>query len=439
VALGFAKQSLAKCISQHKCRSKDTTALPIRVVYVGSHNDDVKLVIPGTRRDLYICLSHCWGRIRPLRTTKDTLAQRLRAIPFSELPKTFLEAIQFTRALGLRFIWIDSLCIVQDDTDDWIRESARMASIFQNSTLTIAATAGLDSRAGLYRDTATKVEVTNIRATASLSVFVRPEIFHTDTSTDIEDVPLFGRGWILQERILSPRVLHFGPTELFWECRQKYWCQCGDSEPEDIELTKPAFYSLLTSSVSSDIHHAWRDLIEEYSQLSLTVSSDKLHAVAGLKTDMAARRDPDAKYAFGIWTDSLKMDLVWKAFVGPGTKARRSYRTGNWRAPSWSWASVDAEIMWPQSKGRWYRNGCSHSEQMCFNARLLATELETLDSLDSEAKARHPTLEVATPQPIDLIADHNFHHSSSTTPPFPPPPLLQFFTKTHQIQDKYYA
>jgi len=262
-----------------------------------------------------------------------------------------------------------------------------MASIFQNSTLNITATAGLDSRASLYRDTATKVEVTNIRTTASLSVFVRREIFHTDTSTDIEDVPLFSRGWIGTSK-----------TNSFPAGASLRTCGAVLEMPAEILVPvrrlRAGRYRINQASVTSDVHHAWRDLIEEYSQLSLTVSSDKLHAVAGLKTDMAARRDPDAKYAFGIWADSLKMDLVWTAFVDPGTKARRSYRTANWRAPSWSWASVDAEIMWPQSKGGWYRNGCSHSEQMCFNTRLLATEPETLDSLDSEAKARHPTLEL---------------------------------------------
>jgi hypothetical protein len=100
----------------------------------------------------YICLSHCWGDASnlPMRTTRSTLDEYKQRIRWSILPKTFQHAVMFTRKLRIRYLWIDSLCIVQDDVDDWLRESGKMCSVFQHSTLTLCATASQDSNGGLF-------------------------------------------------------------------------------------------------------------------------------------------------------------------------------------------------------------------------------------------------------------------------------------------------
>jgi len=127
--------------------------LPTRVLDVGveGRSHDIKLITLGTEEVKYIALSHCWGDSRSiLTTTKLTLKPRQQNIEFNDLPRTFQDAVQITRALDVRYLWIDSLCIVQDDEDDWQVESGRMAEIYLGSYLTVAATGSADSSGGCF-------------------------------------------------------------------------------------------------------------------------------------------------------------------------------------------------------------------------------------------------------------------------------------------------
>ncbi|KAK4239753.1 heterokaryon incompatibility protein-domain-containing protein [Achaetomium macrosporum] len=331
-ALIFADKLLSHCRSEHNC-----------AISVGAHDDDIELVCSGTLRAQYVCLSHCWGSRQPLKTTKKTLRSHLRKIPWESLPNTFRDAIRFTRALGIPYIWIDSLCIIQDDRHDWLRESQKVARIFQNCYLTVAATAGADGRAGLYTyrgARSTPVTTTTVDGRAQ-TVFVRAVPNHMDkwasNRFNRKDFPLLTRGWVLQERILSPRVLHFGSRELLWECNKESYCQCGTQQSDEHEFTKPALHAQKHSDIHGDMQHYWRDLVEEYSRLSLTRSSDKLPAIAGLASDVSSHRGGAQYLAEGYFGNDPRY-------------AERSYRRTRWRAPSWSWASIDGTIMRPQMK-----------------------------------------------------------------------------------------
>lgn len=109
-----------------------------------------RLYVTKGEKESYICLSHCWGDFQPIRTTTTNIEDHKKSIPWQFLPQTFQDAIDLTRFLSIRYLWIDSLCIIQDDRDDWAKESAAMASVYGNSYLTISATAAANCSKGLY-------------------------------------------------------------------------------------------------------------------------------------------------------------------------------------------------------------------------------------------------------------------------------------------------
>ncbi|KAK3898791.1 heterokaryon incompatibility protein-domain-containing protein, partial [Staphylotrichum tortipilum] len=349
--------------------------LPSRIVCVGHDNDGVFLsaqdtdsYYPTTAR--YACLSHCWGDSQPLRTLKSNLKAHHENIPWQQIPKTFQDAISYTRKLGVHYIWIDSLCIVQDDADDWLAESAKMADIYQNAYVTLAASAGRSSRDGLYHTPGNPHIVFGTMHNQPVSVGLRRPPKHPiyrganarAGGGANADFPLFTRAWVFQERMLSPRIIHFGPYEMFWECRHEGVCACDSHRDPRYSSNRDLIASQALSSksalsdrmrASSDEQRAalWRDLVEEYSQLQLTKSSDKLPAIEGLAVVMKPMRWGE-EYIAGMWTGS-PLDLLWTAKTERDftqqeqpilTYPRASYRTQRWRAPSWSWASVDADI-----------------------------------------------------------------------------------------------
>jgi len=133
----------------------DAVQLPSRLVDVGvgipPRTAPIRLCQTGGRRGRYTALSHRWGAKHPLTTITANLEEHQRRIPLEKLPQTFQDAIELTRRLGIRYIWIDSLCIVQDDASDWADESKQMGTIYERSYLTIAATSAPDGDGGLFR------------------------------------------------------------------------------------------------------------------------------------------------------------------------------------------------------------------------------------------------------------------------------------------------
>jgi hypothetical protein len=384
---------LERCLQHHSCGNGEGNPLPTRIVDVGRSNDDIRLVISGNLQARYVCLSHCWGDHQPLRLTKSTYNQFQKAIPWDELPKTFQEAIAFTRELGIRYLWIDSLAILQDDKSDWLVESARMYAVFHNSYLTLAATAGRNGMSGLYTERVKRHSFEFSGSRSRFTVSTRAIIEHAKKwSLYSYYYPLLTRAWVLQERFLSPRVLHFGPHELFWECQDDVYCECGNSK--DIVLGKHGDRSRVVDAPSLDnvalMHHKWRDLVEEYSVMDLTKASDKLPAIAGLASDMKLRR-VDSQYLWGLWSDSLHEDLLWYFNSSPSDPASVGYWNKNWRAPSWSWASIDGYINWPHSEYRYNRR---HSFQRTieFEASLLPSVDPT--SVDAAVGPGTPTLQL---------------------------------------------
>ncbi|KAH7363868.1 heterokaryon incompatibility protein-domain-containing protein [Rhexocercosporidium sp. MPI-PUGE-AT-0058] len=312
----FAKKHMDVCMGDHPiCSTNDRNSRPTRVLDVGIDATGQDIVLSTLEDDnaLYITLSHCWGdNSSMLTTTSKTIAQHNLGIPFAELPKTFQDAVEITRRLGFRYLWIDSLCIVQDDKEDWEIESGKMAAIYRESCLTIAATASADSSGGLFfsrwtsvrkHDQYRKVNVetfeyhrtfagTNFVVYARLKLRNGHEVIVHRYSAE-NPAPLLSRAWAYQERMLAPRILHVHMEELFWECQNDTLCECGEFRWGQ-ELTKqPAYNDSLSLKgkiacvmapevLAEDVHRLWFDIVQEYSQLALTKESDRLPALSGL-------------------------------------------------------------------------------------------------------------------------------------------------------------
>ena len=356
------KSWLRRCSQEHEnsfCKAATAPSdLPTRIVDVGPDNDSVKLVETNRMRDSYLCLSHCWGKSPIITTTKANIAEHKRGIPWNRLSKTFQDAVVFTRALGKRFIWIDSLCIVQDDLSDWEIESAKMASVYSNCYLTLAATRSADGNGGLFFD-AHDVEVSGVTPlNEPYRLFFREcvthrtttELWHYDVYQDFH--PLLDRAWVYQERMLSPRVLHFGEYELFYECRSDAWCDCGaikyhaQQDNYVFPLIKVEYAKAVQRlanlekknphpALLMEVAYLWRTMVKAYTNQLLTKEKDRLPALGGLARQMASARG--SKYLAGLWADTINEDLLWS---GGRWLPRPSPRT----APTWSWASTPGRI-----------------------------------------------------------------------------------------------
>ena len=225
---------LQACMANHldcKPPPEGSRILPRRLVDVGTTDDSVIRLVSAAQDHKYLTLSHCWGPEKPLVTTKATEQTLRTKIKWEALPLSFQHAIQVTRWLGQRYIWIDSMCIVQDDSCEWDEESAKMADIYSGCELAIAASRAASCRDGFLQDRTGGYHVLSQEYHGRrLSVFARVES-HSSSRGGIPEpfyeLPLFQRGWCFQERLLAPRVLHFARHELYLQCRTEERCECG--------------------------------------------------------------------------------------------------------------------------------------------------------------------------------------------------------------------
>ncbi|KAH6838616.1 hypothetical protein B0I37DRAFT_400223 [Chaetomium sp. MPI-CAGE-AT-0009] len=385
----IAKRFLEECTTNHTDCQFRLGKLPTRVIRIPSTGEPHLYVSKGEKAR-YMALSHCWGGISPLTTTTATLSQRLREIPFADLPKTFQDAVTITRSLGVGYLWIDSLCIIQDDRDDWAREAARMKDVYAGCYAMISANGSTNSNGGCFGSGISEQK----RSFAVHSVgpffskvkaFVRlthlRDTFHAEVGHIIGDDtgPLAGgrsrtrlnqRGWCFQERVLAPRILHLGPSELAWECPETVACECQCVVTRhDRESRFKALFADRILRNAQQPHQSeqadarpqvdillWMHFVEEFTRRELTYSTDTLHALSGLAEFMGAVAQTD--YLCGLWKKNLAEFLLWRVPVpnklfsdsrrmsgaGTGTDAVLAKHHATYHAPSWSWASVIGPI-----------------------------------------------------------------------------------------------
>lgn len=219
--------------AQYGCPPDSDSPLPTRVLDVGVDNDLNSLHLYCANHDErgeYIALSHCWGKLPPeirekICTYLRNIDDRRKGINFNMLPKTFQDAVVVTRKLGKRFLWIDSLCIIQDDKQDWEKESKLMEQVFSSAYCTIAATSAGDSTEGFLHSnhSPSSTQFVSVPYTLKSPLYVCQAI--DDFGRDVLEGKLNQRAWVLQERALSHRTIHITKTQTYWECGRGVHCE----------------------------------------------------------------------------------------------------------------------------------------------------------------------------------------------------------------------
>lgn len=283
-----------ECDENHStCSRARDYPLPTRLIDVGidSFSKPYLLVSKPGDRGRWVTLSHCWGHSMSLKTTTSTLQKHQKGVPVKDFPLSFQDAIFITRRLGFRYLWIDSLCIIQDSHSDWLTESAHMGSYYQNCALTIAADEAPGSAHGIFASAIrqgtgwpTYVPVaynSPSRKHHGELVFRSPSI---DTTGEIPS-PLSRRAWTLQETTLSPRVLRYSHEELFWSCNAGSFSESSPDRPLEFDRDHKLILGVSRTGTRLDAMGAmecWYGLMKDYAFRKITFDSDRLVAIAGL-------------------------------------------------------------------------------------------------------------------------------------------------------------
>ncbi|ERF70446.1 hypothetical protein EPUS_04724 [Endocarpon pusillum Z07020] len=350
---------IIECKSVHKsCNYRVNQTLPTRVIELltNSHIPKLRLTNSTGMTGLYCALSHCWGRLEGLKLTNASSSSLQQSISWESLPKTFQDALIVTRNVGVRYLWIDALCILQDDAADWAFEAANMAAVYSNAFLVIAGSSAPDGSVGCFTE---RKQMPCVKVRSKSGIFslrdIRPKIFvrerlehvdfdpnHLHTNTDLE--PLLGRAWAFQERWLAARILHYASKEMIWECRSSMHCECGGCDKEEDNRV----IDLQSDSIHSEFDPMravakWFVIVENYTARSLRIRSDKLIALAGIARQ--SRNAALGRYLAGIWEVAFVRSLLWcvvrRHQDHPFVRSRNAYV-----APSWSWASVDSPVQY---------------------------------------------------------------------------------------------
>ncbi|KAH0600147.1 hypothetical protein MHUMG1_01143 [Metarhizium humberi] len=365
------------CLENHKGCRRGTGFLPTRLIDVGTEADPrLVLVLSAGIRSAdkrYNALSHCWGLTMPeaAKTMARTLRDHLGSISADMLPRTFQDFVQNTRRLGVPYVWIDSLCIIQDSRDDWEREAAQMADVYSNAHLTMAASGSADGQGGCQ-------VVDHVRSYGPVDIECRVNIDSASSQALTEDStttfrlwsrdtypvgqilridPLTQRGWTLQERELSPRVVHYCRDTIRWECcesRATIEFPWSDGASFDVgrlfdggSFTRPTLIGIpnISSKPIDSVTKqrlTWFELVDRYTSRSLTRKTDILPAFSGIARSIAAATSDE--YYAGLWRSYFGHCLLWASNWHVGRGFRQHSRPADYLAPSWSWASVKGPI-----------------------------------------------------------------------------------------------
>ncbi|KAK4493612.1 hypothetical protein PRZ48_015279 [Zasmidium cellare] len=382
---------LDECRTKHKhprCQEiRDTHSDPGRLVYVGhgSGSDPLQLVSTDAGPHPYIALMHCWGTETFIKTTTSNVDAFHQELDEDLLPQSFKDAIKCARAIGVDHVWIDALCIVQDDLSDWQRESAKMRDIYGNAVLLVVADSAPNAAAGFV----------GARPPEKAGIALEEHDGH-DTHEFVVRVPMehapgytASRAWCLQEMVLARRCVIFSSDEMRWECNSLVTCECGANGSPfvvDVDVRRPyadflAQYHLVEStketlrdfeeenSTSSritvcdvmpdiasrsapvqrpfqgfdsneDVYNDWRlRVINTFTGMQLTRPTDRLPALSGFASLVGGRLA--TRYLAGLWLDDLPLGLLWYVHRNDRILSLPDPAPDKYYGPSFSWVSVD--------------------------------------------------------------------------------------------------
>lgn len=321
-------------------------------------------------------MSHCWNHdqdIHSVKLTKDSKQRLESGFPISELPKKFRDAVAIARWMKVDYLWVDALCIVQDSRADWQEQSSFMGDIYAGSYCNIAATNNGHDQ-GCFVDRPVEIVEPYFVPDPSVPSTEDTHMIGYDDfwCNSLLDTPLHKRAWVLQERLLSPRTIHFGKEQMFWECRQHKACEsypagvppefCNrrtNAWRQGEDWFKPksqqSFFAGLLKLFITDLtleqaYKFWATTVERYMDCDLSVDSDKLYAIAGIANKV--KETTGERYLAGHWDNPrLAHSLLWYVPFRERANGLASVRSPafgqpGYRAPSWAWTSVDAKIVW---------------------------------------------------------------------------------------------
>lgn len=356
VDLSLCKAWFDECIEEHESCSDDSShALPARVIDVGTfYNDTVTLLETQRSHGSYITLSHRWGQSKPFLTDSTLYEDCLEGFSIEALPQTFQDAIQVTRKLGVRYLWVDSVCIKQYSSADWEIECTKMAQYYHLSICTIACSDARNAEAGFLgvRPTVTHMRCTIDRRSPLGDSYSQMEISYVgheqypwlidaDNEFRIETAEygsvLGDRGWTLQEKSLSHRILYFGKYQSYWACEAVKHFEELAMSPLQLGSRNPLSFPAQT--MVEEVREMWYRIMEEYSRRKLTKTSDKFPAISGLATLVQTCLADE--YVAGLWSKEIPHGISWKALSGyeQTTPREAGPNSSECCFPSWSWAA----------------------------------------------------------------------------------------------------
>ncbi|KAJ4321516.1 hypothetical protein N0V84_005319 [Fusarium piperis] len=381
----FARRCLGTCLEKHgRCRERLTDASETRLRHVGEglgseeidianiptrlldvqagtagHIKLIKFDMLSDHEKAVLCssgfaaLSYCWGGQQSLTLTESQSQHLYGGFSSSELSKTLQDAVCVVRKLGLRYLWVDALCIQQDSDQDKAEEISRMASYYGSATVTICAAAAASSDQGFlfHRksypfDTGPfQLPLRNENGADEGHIYL---LLEAQGSPE----PTTTRGWTLQESLLSRRILIYSERQLYWSCSTSM-CGCGgdivalaDKVSGSIESLVDNIYPI-GASLQLPTSNQWQHLLMDYTTRHIGVPGDKLLAISALVShiwDVSKERQEKPAYIAGLLVSlsngiSVLDQLRWHV-LDPS----RSRRASVYRAPSWSWAAIDGPI-----------------------------------------------------------------------------------------------
>jgi hypothetical protein len=353
--IDFLNGALKSCTeSCHPVTTGETPFLPTRLVDLGTDAAvHPRLIITADSLSpaepvRYAAVSYCWGDkadgSAQTKTEPSNLYERLCSIPVCDMSAVMKDSITVCRALSVRYLWIDALCIIQDpiDSSDWERESERVGQVYHHAYFTICAlstpnchqsflvrprhTFVFDFQSSIYPP-----------ARGQYSLHFTGEYDwipdHTPLNNDLRFSPWVDRGWVFQEKELSARKLLFGRNMVHFECSRTETSENGESYPRAVnvdwfDVDRPHIYDY------------FRESTEAYTARRLSYESDRLPALAGLAKLVS--ESAGGTYLAGLWREDLHVGLLWNSVWRKQTLAERlgclraSVGAG---APSWSWVA----------------------------------------------------------------------------------------------------
>lgn len=297
-------------------------------------------------------------------TTRETLETFQEKIQMSNLSQSVQDAIITTRRIGLRYLWVDALCILQqeENLEDFKIESLKMAQCYSNAYVTLAAGSAADSQDG-FLNARLPALAGPCRLAYSVPAGLGCEwISHSRSfvyaclphSTHYKDGPLDRRAWTLQEQVMSPRILKYEQEQMQFRCEQMIGFEDGRCEPYK-RLERTHTYNKIPERIDviarhpnvlaakAEMFRRWYEILEQYTRRSMTDPEDKLTAIAGIAE--CIHNTVQCKYLFGLWEDDLIRGLLWSNRTYTSRFNRPLRRPNTKRAPSWSWASVEGPVI----------------------------------------------------------------------------------------------